>query len=268
MKMNFGRPVIESNDEFTYAGVRYLTSTSDYTKVSGPDGIVLLKPKQWITMYYDFVEKEGVRRVLELGVWQGGMSILLPSFHPDLKYMGIEYAPERESITTSIANIPSIKDRVHIEFGLSQSDPSVPEKVASCFGSPEIDLVIDDASHKYQESRRSFEMLFPMLREGAAYIVEDWGWAHWPNYTPDKCFAGEPALSNLLFEVSMLAASAPGMVSSIKVEGSVFIARRGPAKVKPGWRFEDSLLFHGQSKKLPLLEPPKGFSVRRMFGFG
>jgi predicted O-methyltransferase YrrM len=264
--MKYGRPIIESDDEFTYAGVRYITSTSDYTKVSGPDGIVLLKPKQWVTMYYDFVETEGVRNVLELGVWQGGMSILLPSFNPDLKYMGIEYEPERESITTAIANMPNLKDRVHIEYGLSQSDPKVPEKVVGYFGSPEIDLVIDDASHQYAESRRSFELLFPMLRSGAAYIVEDWAWAHWQNHRPNRRVAYQPSLSNLLFEICILAASCPEVVSSVEVKSALFIVRRGSAKIEPGWRLSDSLRFNGQSSRLPLLKPSLAYTIKRKLG--
>jgi hypothetical protein len=266
--MDLGRPVIESSEEFTYAGVRYLTSTTDYTKISGPDGVVLLKPKEWIDMYCDLVKKEGIRKVVELGVGQGGMSVLLPSFDHDLNYMGIEYAPERESVTTVVSNLPKIRDRVHIQFGLSQSDPSVPERVVKCFGSSEIDLVIDDASHKYNESRRSFEMLFPMLRPGAPYIVEDWGWAHSPNYKPGSYFDGEPALSNLLFEVSILAASSPGMISSIQIQGQFFIVRRGPAKIEQGWRLDDSLISHGQLHSLPLLKSSRRVSLKQRLGFG
>ena len=34
------------------------------------------------------------------------------------------------------------------------------------FAGEPIDLVIDDASHYYEHSRRSFEIVFPRLREG------------------------------------------------------------------------------------------------------
>jgi cephalosporin hydroxylase len=260
------RPVITSDDGFTFEGVRYITSTTDYSTKTGPEGVVLLKPKDWIGLYCDLVEREQIRNVLELGVYQGGMSVFLPSFEPKLRYMGIEFSPESAAITSVIAGLPGIKDRIRIDYGTSQSDPSMPAKVADHFGSPDLDLVIDDASHMYEESRRSFELFFPMLRPGAPYIVEDWGWAHWPNYRPSRLFAYQPCLSNLLFEVSMLAASAPDMVASVEVKSSMFIVRRGPAAIKPGWRLTDSLRFNGQSRALPLMRPSLGYLFKRRLG--
>jgi hypothetical protein len=48
---------------------------------------------------------------------------------------------------------------------------------ASCtdeFGQDPLDLVIDDASHLYGPSLATFETLFPALREGGLYVLEDW----------------------------------------------------------------------------------------------
>ena len=41
-----------------------------------------------------------------------------------------------------------------------------------------IDLVIDDASHLYVETKASFEELFPRLRPGGLFIIEDWASGH------------------------------------------------------------------------------------------
>ena len=41
-----------------------------------------------------------------------------------------------------------------------------------------IDLVIDDASHVYEPTLASFETLFPHLRPGGLYIIEDWQWSY------------------------------------------------------------------------------------------
>ena len=54
----------------------------------------------------------------------------------------------------------------------------------------ELDLVVDDASHTYEETKASFEFLFPLLRPGGIYVIEDWSWAHHPNYqSPDAPFS-------------------------------------------------------------------------------
>ena len=41
-----------------------------------------------------------------------------------------------------------------------------------------VDLVIDDASHRYPETVASFEVLFPRLRTGGLYVIEDWTAEH------------------------------------------------------------------------------------------
>src|SRR5215207_423787 len=48
--------------------------------------------------------------------------------------------------------------------------------VADEFGDEELDLVIDDASHRLEPTRTSFETLFPRLRDGGLYLIEDWKW--------------------------------------------------------------------------------------------
>lgn len=253
--MAHARPEVVSDSGFTFKGTRYLTSTTDFSNKTGPDGVVLLKPPDWIAMYCDLVEREKVRRVLELGVWQGGMAVFFPSFEPELRYMGVDFSPEIEPLRKVIADMPAIRDRVRIDFRTSQADPSLPARVREHFGSPDLDLVVDDASHMYKESRRSFELFFPMLRPGAAYIVEDWAWAHWDNYVPDASLATKPSLSNLLFEVSILAASAPDIVASVEVTKAMFIVRRGKAILEDGWKMSDSMRFNGQSTRLPMLRP-------------
>jgi len=44
----------------------------------------------------------------------------------------------------------------------------------SRFGEAALDVVIDDASHLYTPSLATFEVLFPRLRPGGLYFLEDW----------------------------------------------------------------------------------------------
>ena len=81
----------------------------------------------------------------------------------------------------------------------------------------ELDLVVDDASHTYEETRSSFEFLFPLLSPGGIYVIEDWSWAHHSAYqSPDAPFSSRRALSNLLFEQIMLMGSTL-LISEIRV---------------------------------------------------
>jgi hypothetical protein len=40
-----------------------------------------------------------------------------------------------------------------------------------------MNLVVDDASHTYEDTKASFETLFPLLQPGGIYAIEDWSWA-------------------------------------------------------------------------------------------
>jgi demethylmacrocin O-methyltransferase len=44
------------------------------------------------------------------------------------------------------------------------------------------DIVIDDGSHINEHVVQSFEVLFPLLREGGIYVAEDIQTAYWPSY--------------------------------------------------------------------------------------
>ena len=39
---------------------------------------------------------------------------------------------------------------------------------------------VDDASHFYFESRATLNLALPYMRPDGLYVIEDWGWAHWP----------------------------------------------------------------------------------------
>jgi len=43
------------------------------------------------------------------------------------------------------------------------------------------------------------EVLFPLLRPGGWYVIEDWQWAHSPGFTdPTGYLTGQRGLSNLV----------------------------------------------------------------------
>jgi len=82
------------------------------------------------------------------------------------------------------------------------------------FGDTPLDMVIDDASHRYSTTRKAFEIAFPLLKPGGSYVIEDWGWAHWREFT---AWQGQTALSKLVMELTMLCASRQDIVSEIQI---------------------------------------------------
>lgn len=71
------------------------------------------------------------------------------------------------------------EDRITIWQG-SQSDPNFLSDVINEMGRP--DLIIDDGSHVQSDIITSFNVLFPRLKTGGIYVVEDLQTAYWNHY--------------------------------------------------------------------------------------
>src|SRR5207237_6125856 len=81
----------------------------------------------------------------------------------------------------------NLEDRIKTYWETSQADPGKLKQIVGTDFSGPLDLVIDDASHLYKFTKSSFETLFPLIRPGGLYIIEDWSWA---------CWSGLPAAFN------------------------------------------------------------------------
>ena len=56
----------------------------------------------------------------------------------------------------------------------AQDDPQLPVVISEMHGIKTFDLIVDDASHHGIATRKSFELLFPLVRPGGYYVIEDW----------------------------------------------------------------------------------------------
>ena len=68
--------------------------------------------------------------------------------------------------------------KIHIG---SQADPAALDEWISQVTDP-IDLIIDDGSHIMEHLKTSFFHLFPKLRSGGIYVLEDLGTCYMPEY--------------------------------------------------------------------------------------
>ncbi|MEE9406676.1 MAG: class I SAM-dependent methyltransferase [Polaribacter sp.] len=78
---------------------------------------------------------------------------------------------------------PQEEYRIKIYKG-SQIDFSFLEKTVADIG--EIDLIIDDGSHINNHVITSFEYLFPKLKNGGIYVVEDTQTSYWKDFGGDS----------------------------------------------------------------------------------
>ncbi len=119
---------------------------------------------------------------------------------------------------------------VTTHWRISQEDGAMLRRVIDEGDSAPLDLVIDDASHLYRLSRRSFELLFPRLRPGGLYALEDWYWSFLPEEkTGDSLRATQVPLVRLVFDLIGMMGSQPGLIARIEVYRGFVIVERGDA---------------------------------------
>lgn len=136
--------------------------------------------------YFDFYEemfshlRDAPLNILEVGIFRGGSTLLFSKYFSRSRILGVDVQDPPAEFYDEIARA-GLSDRVRVAL-VSQADPpGVATAIDSYFGGEPLDLVIDDASHLYFETRSTFETVFgPYLRPGGSYVIEDWGCGYWP----------------------------------------------------------------------------------------
>lgn len=224
-------------------------------KFSAEKHFVTMKSRGLIEEFKRVFDDIQPAHLFELGIRRGGsMALFNLAFSPEV-HVAIDIEKEAIKALDNVAQRAE-KDgrRMRPYFGVDQGDK---QKLLSIvkkeFGDSErpLDLVIDDASHLLDPSTASFEVLFPLLREGGIYAVEDWGWAHWDQFQrPDAYFAGQPALTNLIFQLIILHTCRRTIIKKITVTPVVVFVERGPEQLDPlEFRIAGNLVMRG--KQLP-----------------
>jgi hypothetical protein len=137
-------------------------------------------------------ELDLAKNMVELGIWDGGSTVLWNEYFQPKKYVAFDYANRGDSEYFKLyKKRRNLESCIRTYWGIDQGDSKrVKEIINQEFNEP-LDLVIDDASHQYLETKASFETLFPLLRPGGLYIIEDWalGWWRDTNAQDDSRFA-------------------------------------------------------------------------------
>ncbi len=132
--------------------------------------------------YHRFFEKFRYSKInlLEIGVGgyddpcRGGESLCMwEEYFPNAKIVAIDIYPKEVCQ----------KERIKIYQG-SQIDKNLLQIINNNDGP--FDIIIDDGSHMNQHIIKSFDMLFPMLKDQGVYVVEDLQTSYWNYYGGDS----------------------------------------------------------------------------------
>ncbi|UCC59324.1 MAG: class I SAM-dependent methyltransferase, partial [Dehalococcoidia bacterium] len=189
--------------------------------------------------------------MLEIGIAQAGSAFLYTSLFSLSKYVGVDIGREDTKVLTLLREKYG-PDRVKLYYQTSQTDKARIAQICNDEFGGLCDVVVDDGSHQYELSVRTAEVALPHLRPGGLYVIEDWGWAHGPGDTWQDHKKGyhidQPTLSNLVFELIMLCASRPDIISHGITEKVLAVFQRGSSELDwQTFKLKESYLTQGRS---------------------
>ena len=120
-----------------------------------------------IPVYDDLLEpyKDAPVKLLEIGTYMGGSLQYYASKLPKGEIFGVDI----ES--------PSLELPDNVRFYIA--DQRVPSSFNRVIEHAPFDFIIDDGAHMLNETKTTYETLFPHLKSGGMYIIEDWGVGYW-----------------------------------------------------------------------------------------
>ena len=238
-------PAIEWIDDrdFRLGDLRFSCITVyDRVNPSDLDHFVMVKPRESIERYVELLARAACRAVLELGIHRGGSTIFFERLlRPDLM-VAVDLMPGPCLSLESFIDRCGLGSVYSIHYGIDQADAAALDRILSATGLVgDLDLVIDDASHRFGPTRDAFTTLFPHLRPGGIYVIEDWAWGQSKaQFVAPEAWRASPALGVLLFECISANAAHPDVIADVTVGPGFATLTRGEAVLDPaGFALED-----------------------------
>jgi hypothetical protein len=248
IKQGLKRMSWTSSRNFELDGLSYLVDIGSYQHRTDLERLVILKAPDYWGAYAQGVRDAPTRNILELGVWQGGSAMAFSSLLAPEKLVAIDICDPIDAFDQIRARHPA-GEPVRVYYNTSQGDRARLEEIIRAEFAEPLDLVIDDASHDYHLTKSAFETIFPHLKPNGIYAIEDWGWAHSQSFA---LWTDKPAMSNLIYQLLMVNAGRPDLISSVHVFRGVAFVRKGP-KAPVGEPFELEKTYWTQERPFRLL---------------
>ena len=130
----------------------------------------------YIPIYEPFFnEKKDSKNILEIGIFKGESLKHLSNFFNEATIYGWDINDckmyETEKIKTLICDQESRESMSSVLISLGI----------------EFDIIIDDGGHTMKQQQTSFGYLFPKLKKGGIYIIEDLHTSNWKSYVNQDC---------------------------------------------------------------------------------
>lgn len=257
----FGQHAIERIFDGESLDVDGIEFVCEYSPNSTAERFFIVKPPELIERYRELgAGSWRGANIFELGIAEGGSTALMALLAQPRKLVAIDLEAQPLDALGEFIRMRGLDDSVRPYYGVDQSDRQRLLEIADAeFGDERLDVVIDDASHNYARTRSSFETLFPLVRPGGVFVIEDWRMDHIMHRAVLDAMRDDSSpyheqvaesfrtsladpeasrgkrkrtpLSRLAVELLLASATARGVVAKMSVDNYWLVAERGHAEV-------------------------------------
>jgi len=247
MRPDFSKIVWTETGKFQVGSQTFQTQTFGPKMDTASDAFILYKEPKHFELYSSWWPASfAPSDVLELGIWAGGSVVFWNEMIQPKQLSGLDIEKPESLGPDNWANVQRYQNQhgsvVRLYWNTSQGDSAAVGRIIKEDFPTGIDFVIDDASHFYSLSRASFEIIFPHVRPGGWYVIEDWPWDVVDPFPGQEGFlrSGHP-LSLLITDLVRMTGTEKNFVAAVYVIRSFTFVQRGPAPLQSGFSIADHL---------------------------
>lgn len=110
-------------------------------------------------------------RLLEIGVWSGGSLRMWDTYfdNEEFNLVGVDKGFDTQ---WGPAPLPKPWDE---NIRIIKADSTDPKLYSQLYRDGKFDIIIDDGSHILEDQIATYRILFPLLKPGGMYVIEDFG---------------------------------------------------------------------------------------------
>jgi predicted O-methyltransferase YrrM len=224
--------LIWQSDRMLFDGLIFRLEQVRSEDWTGESFFRFFKRKKIVDKYQEFFQRHPdfhPKSIVELGIFDGGSVAFWYELFKPGKHIAVDLLDRTDSnyFKEYVAS-RGLADKIKTYWKTDQSDKENLRRIATNDLQDPLDLVIDDASHMYLPTRASFEVLFPMMKPGGLYVIEDWAWGHWPAYIDSNHpWSGLESPAKLVNKLVEAAGTSISLISNITITKGFIVAERG-----------------------------------------
>jgi predicted O-methyltransferase YrrM len=213
-------------DSFELGGIRYTCRPLEGRFPSEPGHFCLVKPRFDVEWYTQFLRDLAPRTIVEVGTYDGASAAFFAEIARPKKLVTLDRRRKTSEAFTDFVTRRGFESTISAYGGVDQSDVRrLNEIMAAEFQGERLDLVVDDASHLVEPTRSTFNCLYPRLRPGGIYVIEDW-----PTHIAQL---DEVSLAAFVFELMLAAANQPTAISELTANWNFVLVERPDSDIDP-----------------------------------